>query len=290
MVSSADSPETSPATVVETKWPTSALPAALFLSVFFLLPLAFVLLLSLSPNVLVHSHGLGFGNFEYLLSKPYYLSVLVRTVRIAAVTTVVGLLIGYPAAYSLKLLGERVSSGLIIGLTFPILAGPLVVVLGWMILLADGGPLLGPLHKWNLIRLPHLIGTETAVVIGLVHFTLPFVILSIYSSLRQIPDDLIEAARSLGAGTGNLLVRVIWPLSLPGVISASLIAFSLAASAYVTPYYLGGPGQITLTTLVGEFILGTYNSQMAAAASVLLLITMFAITFAFIKFTSRFVR
>jgi putative spermidine/putrescine transport system permease protein len=290
MVPSADSPETSPAPVIETRWPTGVLPAAIFLGIFFLLPLAFVLLLSLSPNILVHFHGLGVGNFHYLFSKPYYLSVLVRTVRVATVTTVVALLIGYPTAFTLRLLGERISSGLIIGFTFPILAGPLVVVLGWMILLADGGPLLGPLHKWNLIRLPHLIGTETAVVIGLVHFTLPFVILSIYSSLKQIPNDLIEAARSLGAGTSNVLVGVIWPLSLPGVISASLIAFSLAASAYVTPYYLGGPGQMMLTTLVSEFILGTYNSQMAAAVSVLLLVTMLAITFAFIKFMSRFVR
>ena len=266
------------------------LPAAIFLAIFFVAPLAVTVVLSLSPNVLVQFHGFGLGNFRYLFSKPFYTGVLVRTLNIAVLTTVVALLIGYPAAYALRNIGDRRSSMLIIGLTFPILAGPLTVVLGWMILLADGGPLLGPLRKLSFLRVPHLMGTESAIVIGLVHFTLPFVILTIYSSLKQIPNELIEAARSLGAGAAGVLLRVIWPLTLPGVISASLIAFSLAASAYVTPYYLGGPGHLTLTTLVGEFILGTYNSEMAAAASVLLLVLMAAIVFAFTKFTSRFVR
>ena len=269
---------------------TGVLPAAIFLTIFFIVPLVVTIVLSLSPNVLVHFPGLGLGNFRYLFSKPYYTGVLVRTLNIAVLTTVSALLIGYPAAYALRNIGDRLSSTLVIGLTFPILAGPLTVVLGWMILLADGGPLLGPLRRWSFPRVPHVMGTETAIVIGLVHFTLPFVILAIYSSLKQIPNELVEAARSLGAGATGTFTRVIWPLSLPGVISASLIAFSLAASAYVTPYYLGGPGHLTLTTLVGEFILGTYNSEMAAAASVLLLILMAVLVFAFTKFTSRFVR
>ncbi|MGA7792603.1 MAG: ABC transporter permease [Candidatus Acidiferrales bacterium] len=266
------------------------LPAAIFLILFFVLPLALTVVLSLSPNVLVQFRGPGLGNFRYLFSKPYYVDVVIRTLNIAVFTTAFALLIGYPAAYSLKSISDRVGSTLIIGLTFPILTGPLVVVLGWMILLADGGPLIGPLRGWGLIGEQHLIGTQTAIVIGLVHFTLPFVILTVYSSLKQIPDDLIEAARSLGAGASEVFARIIWPLSLPGVISASLIAFSLAASAYVTPYYLGGPGHLTLTTLVGEFILGTYNSEMAASISVLLLVWMAGIMFAFTKLTSRSVR
>lgn len=275
-----------------TKWRSYSglLPSVLFLTLFFLLPLAVTVALSLSPNVLVQFHAPGLGNFRYLFSKPYYAAVLLRTLNIAALTTLFALLIGYPAAYSLKSISNRTSGALIIGLTFPILTGPLVVVLGWMILLADGGPLLGPLRTWGLIRDLHLIGSETAIVIGLVHFTLPFVILTVYSSLKQIPDDLIEAARSLGAGAAGVFLRVIWPLSLPGVISASLIAFSLAASAYVTPYYLGGPGHPTLTTLIGEFILGTYNSEMAAAVSVLLLVVMAAMMYTFTKFASRLVR
>ncbi len=265
-------------------------PAFIFLTLFFLLPLAVTVKLSLSPNVLVQFVGPGLGNFRYLLSKPYYFGVLLRTLNIALLTTVVALLVGYPAAYALKTMRGRAGSTLIIGLTFPVLTGPLVIVLGWMILLADGGPLIRPLIGWGLFKSVHLIGTQTAIVIGLVHFTLPFVVLTVYSSLKQIPDDFIEAARSLGAGGREVFFGIVWPLSLPGVISASFIAFSLAASAYVAPYYLGGPTQLTLTTLVSEFILGTYNSEMAAAVAVVLLIWMAVITFAFAKVTSRFVR
>jgi ABC-type spermidine/putrescine transport system permease subunit I len=273
-------------------WPAylRLLPAIIFLTVFFVAPLAVTVKLSLSPNVLVQFSGPGLGNFRYLLTKAYYLGVLLRTLTIALLTTAVALLVGYSAAYALRTMSNRAVGILIIGLTFPVLAGPLVVVLGWMILLADGGPLIRPLVGWGLLKSLHLIGTQTAIVIGLVHFTLPFVVLTVYSSLTQIPDDLIEAARSLGAGTRELFFRVVWPLSLPGVISASLIAFSLAASAYVSPYYLGGPTQLTLTTLVSEFILGTYNSEMAAAVAVVLLIWMAVISFAFAKLTSRFVR
>jgi len=163
-------------------------------------------------------------------------------------------------------------------------------VLGWMILLSDGGPLLGPLVRRGLLAPLRLLGTETAIVIGLVHFTLPFVILTVLSSLKQIPNDLIEAAHSLGAGPVRMFFRIVWPLSLPGVISASIIAFSLAASAYVSPHYLGGATQLTLTTLVAQFILATFNSELAAAAAVVLLVMMVVIIFAFTKLMSRLVR
>jgi ABC-type spermidine/putrescine transport system permease subunit I len=266
------------------------LPSTLFLVLFFVLPLMVTLSLSLSPNVLIQFVGLGLGNFRYLLSKAYYADVLLHTLNIAGLTTIIALSIGYPAAYSLKTISTRISGMLVIFLALPILSGPLVVVLGWMILLPDGGPLFRPLIARGLIGPLHLIGTETAIVIALVHFTVPFVILTLYSSFKQIPNDLLEAARSLGAGGIGTFLGVIWPLSLPGVISASLIAFSLAASAYVAPYYLGGPTQMTLTTLVGEFILGTYNSEMAATVAVVLLISMGVIVFAFTKITSRFVR
>jgi len=265
-------------------------PAVATLVLLLGLPLAATAYLSLSPNVLVQFEGLGLDNFRYLFGKAYYVDVLVRTLRISFLVTLVGLLIGYPAAYVLKGLPERFGSAMVVGLTFPILTGPLVVVLGWMILLSDGGPMLGPLVRRGVVEPLRLLGTETAIVVGLVHFTLPLVILTILSSLKQIPSDLIEAAHSLGAGPLRVFSRVVWPLSLPGVISASIISFSLAASAYVSPHYLGGATQLTLTTLVAQFILATFNSEMAAAAAVVLLVMMVIIIFAFTKFMSRLIR
>jgi putative spermidine/putrescine transport system permease protein len=265
-------------------------PALLFLVVFLVLPLGATVWLSLSPNVLIKFDGRGLANFAYLLGKPYYLDVLWRSLRLAAITTAVALLLGYPAAWVLRDLSARAASTLIIALTFPILAGPLVVVLGWMILLSDGGPLFGPLVRHGLIGPVHLLGSEAAVVVGQVHFTLPFVVLTLYAALKQIPADALEAARSLGAGRVQVLRHIVWPLSLPGVLSACLIAFSLAASSYVSPHYLGGAATLTLTTLIAQFITATYNSELASAAAVMLLIIMAVIVFGFTKATARAVR
>jgi ABC-type spermidine/putrescine transport system permease subunit I len=266
------------------------LPGLVFLALFLVVPLGATLWLSLSPNVLVKFDGPGLDNFAYLLGKPYYLDVLWRTLRIATVTTAIALAVGYPAAYVLRDVSERLGSAMVIGLTFPILAGPLVVVLGWMILLSDGGPLIRPLVRLGAIGPLRLLGTETAIVIGLVHFTLPFVVLTLFAVLKQIPRDLLEAARGLGAGRIQVLRHVVWPLSLPGVVSATLIAFSLAASSYVSPHYLGGATQLTLTTLVAQFILATFNSALAGAAAVMLLVVMAALIFGFTKATARAVR
>src|SRR5258706_6101836 len=266
------------------------LPGLVFLVLFMIVPLCATLWLSLSPNVLVKFEGPGLDNFAYLLGKAYYFDVLVRTVRLAAVTTAIALLLGYPAAYVLRDVSERLGSTMIIGMTFPILAGPLVVVLGWMILLSDGGPLIRPLVRLGLVGPLRLLGTESAVVVGLVHFTLPFVVLTLFSVLRRIPRDAVEAARSLGANTLAVLWHVVWPLSLPGVISAALIAFSLAASSYVSPHYLGGPAQLTPTPLIAQFILATFNSELAGAAAAMLLVLMAIIIFGFTKLTARAIR
>jgi ABC-type spermidine/putrescine transport system permease subunit I len=261
-----------------------------FLTLFLVLPLAATAWLSLSPNVLIKFDGPGLDNFAYLIGKAYYVDVLWRTVRVALATTLAALVLGYPAAYVLRAVSERLGSTMVIGLTFPILAGPLVVVLGWMILLSDGGPLIRPLVRLGLTGPLHLLGTDTAIVIGLVHFTLPFVILTLFASLKQIPGDALEAARSLGAGRWQVLRFVVWPLSLPGVVSAALIAFSLAASSYVSPHYLGGATELTLTTLVAQFILATFNGPLAAAAAVMLLGVMAAIIFGFTALTARAIR
>jgi ABC-type spermidine/putrescine transport system permease subunit I len=266
------------------------LPALALLVVGLLVPLAATAWLSLLPNVLVSFDGPALENYRYLFGKGYYFDAILRTLRIAFKVTLVSLAVGYLTALALKGMAERIGATMIVGLTFPILAGPLIIVLGWMMLLADGGPVLRHLVQAGWIAPLRLIGTETAVVIGLVHFTLPFVVLTLYASLRQIPEDLAEAARSLGARPWQVFRRITWPLSLPGVLSAALIAFSLAASAYVSPHYLGGAVQLVLTTLVGQFILVTFNGQMAAAAAMLLLVIMVVIVFVFTRLVSRLIR
>jgi ABC-type spermidine/putrescine transport system permease subunit I len=249
-------------------------PSLALLGVFLGLPLIVVLVASFQPNVLIPRDSAGLYNYTYLIAQPYYAKILVRTIWLGVVATVVTLPLGYAAALLLPRLHGRLANMAVMGLTFPILAGPLVVILGWMALLPAHGPLFGPLVRWGLIAPPRIIGTDTAVLISLVQFMLPFAILTLYTTIKQIPRELYEAAGSLGAGSLRKFRDVTLPLSMPGVLSTSIILFSLGASSYISPHYLGGAANLTLTTLIGQFILATYNDALASAAAILLLLIM----------------
>lgn len=246
-------------------------PAAVLLIAFLAVPLCATVWASLSPNDIVQFQGPGLDNYAYVFGKQHYLTVIGRTIRLALLATAVALLVGYPTALALWRLPPRLNSLMLMGTTFPILTGPLVVVLGWMVLLSSGGPLLAPLAALGL-PVPKILGTETGISVGIVHFVLPLVILMLNSALRAIPPALLEASASLGATPLSRFVHVIWPLSLPGVLSALVVAFALSASSYISPYYLGGAGRHMLGTLVSEFMLATFNGQLAAVAAMLLLI------------------
>ncbi len=131
---------------------------------------------------------------------------------------------------------------------------------------------------------------QLAVVISLVQFTLPFAMLTLFTALRQIPTPLYEAAASLGAGPLRRFLRVTLPLSLPGVLSTAIIVFSLAASSYISPHYLGGASELTLTTLIAQFVLATYNGPLAATSAVVLLVLMLLVIVSLSKILGRMIR
>jgi ABC-type spermidine/putrescine transport system permease subunit I len=266
------------------------LPSLLLVGLFLGVPLIVVLISSFEPNVLISADGPGLFNYQYLLSKPYYFDILIRTIRLAVLGTVFTLPFGYIAAMLLLRLSGRAVNLAMMGLTFPILAGPLVVILGWMALLPNRGPIFGPLVRWGWMSPPNLLGTEAAVLVSLVQFMLPFAILTLYTSLKQIPRDLYEAANSLGAGPVQGFLHVTLPLSLPGVLSSAIIVFSLGASSYISPHYLGGAAELTLTTLIAQFILATYNSPLAAASAILLLGVMVACMLGLVALFGRLIR
>ena len=128
------------------------------------------------------------------------------------------------------------------------------------------------------------------MLVSLVQFTLPFAMLTLFTALRQIPPQLYEAAASLGAGPVRSFVRVTLPLSLPGVQSTAIIVFSLAASSYISPHYLGGASELTLTTLIAQFVLATYNSPLASASAVILLVLMLIVIASLTKLFAWMIR
>lgn len=251
------------------------LPALVFFGLFFVAPLAVVAVLSTRPNELVSGGGL-FANYAYFLSHDHYLDALRRSLSLALLTTGISLVAGYLAALGLR---QRMSQlggfgGFV--LLFPVLAGPIVIVLGWMSLLATRGPV-NALLTSVLPQPIRFLGTDLGITVGLVHFVLPFMILTLLNALLRIDPALEEAAGSLGANRWKAFWEVVFPLSLPGVISSSLLGFSLAISAFVTPYYLGGSFRMVVTTLISQFMLSTFNWQLASTSAVVLLAIALAI-------------
>ena len=254
------------------------LPALIFFTLFLIAPLGVVIYYSLLPNPLVGSgdETISVANYSYILSRPYYVQVLLRTLRFSLITTLVSVVIGYGAALVLRRLSERVGSTAVLILAFPILSGPIVTVMGWMIMftstgvvgrsIALGRGLLGLAEAST-----RLLGTDTAVIIGMVHFNLAFVILNLLNVMLKIDPALEEAAMNLGASRWHTFRHVIWPMSLPGVFSATLISFALAMNSFINPIYLGNASRLVLTTLVSQFMLTSYNWQLASATSVILL-------------------
>jgi putative spermidine/putrescine transport system permease protein len=264
-------------------------PGFLFLVIFMVLPLGITVLYSLQPNILLQpeSHS-PLANYVYVMKQGVYLDAFLRTFRLSIYVVLASFLLGYPTAVLLRRVRARLASTLILGLSFPILAGPLVVVLGWMLLLPKGGPINSLLVSAGLLSQPiQFIGTDMAVIIAMVQFTLAFVVLNIYNSLTQIDPAIVEAANSLGAGPLRAFWYVTWPLSLPGVLSGTLVAFSLAISAFVAPYYLGGATRLVATTLIGQFILAAFNWELASATAVLLVVMAFVLIYGYNKAVVR---
>ena len=249
-------------------------PALLFLGLFLVLPLAVTLYHSLraSPVLMQPDGYLGFANYVYIAGTNFYVGVILRTLRICTVVVVFTLLLSYPTALIFRRYARLATGTSILILSFPMLAGPLVVVLGWMILLADGGPINDWLIALGVTDSPiEIMRSEAAIVIALVQFTIPFAVLNIFNALSQIERHLTEAAESLGATALSRFRHVTLPLSLPGVLSAAIITFSLAVSSFIAPAYLGGGTKLVMTTLITETMLGSYDLSMASTIAVVLL-------------------
>ena len=253
-------------------------PALILLGILLVLPLGITLYNSLlaSPVLMRPDGYFGLANYVYMAETSFYVNVALRTLRICAFVVIFTILVSYPTAYIFRRFAWLGSGSAILILSFPMLAGPLVVVLGWMILLADGGLINDWLMKLKLTSAPiAIMRSEAAIVIALVQFTLPFAVLNIFNALSQIDRHLIEAAGSLGATPARQFWHVIIPLSLPGILSAAIITFSLAISAFIAPAYLGGGTKLVMTTLITETMLGSNDLSMASTIAIILLVFSF---------------
>ena len=214
-----------------------------------------------------------------------YLVIFMRSLKLAVISTVICLLMGYPLAYIMARATERTQSVLMTLIMIPMWMNFLIRTYAWMTILQDTGILNSILSALHLGRV-HIIGTETAVVIGMVYDYFPYMVLPIYSVMAKLDVRLLEAASDLGCPSVSVLRRVIWPLSLPGVLSGVTMVLIPSISTFYISQKLGN-GKFYL---IGDAIEGQYtanNLHFAAAIAFILMVILLVCMQLIQKLTNR---
>jgi putative spermidine/putrescine transport system permease protein len=220
----------------------------------------------------------GLGNYISFFGRADYVNVLVHTIEIALETTLICLVLGFSAAYAIAR-AKRWRNLLLILVILPWLVSVVVRTYGWIVILGNRGTFNSLMMWTGLTEGPvRLLYNQTGVLIGLVHVFCPFMIISILTVLMQVDRSLEEASMSLGAGRVETFLRVIVPLSIPGVIAGSTIVFLLSTGAIITPLLLGGPRNGMLSTQIYQDVFQLFNfSKAGAMALILMLVSMLVV-------------
>ena len=250
------------------------LAAALLLFVGPLLHLLWVSLHAPSQSEL-YGHALTLQNYVGVLTDSFYLSIIRRTLAVAAVILALALAIGYPVAYFVALQPPRRRTAILLLLLFPLMVSNVVRAYGWVAILERRGVVNTTLRQIGLIDVPlDLLYDTGAVVVALMTILLPYMVISIANTLSALDKRYEEAAQALGAGPFRTFLHVTLPLSTPGVASGMLLVFLLTLSAYVTITLLGGPRSKLLVSLVYDSVTAFEWPRAAALAFVLLVLAL----------------
>ena len=249
----------------------------LWLGIFFLLPCLLVLAISLGTyapdSVPPVELGLSFKSFALLFSDDLYLAAWLSSLRIAATSTLVALLLGYPMAYAIARAAPNRRPLLLMLVVLPFWTSFLIRIYAWMGLLADNG-LIEQFLRWTgLASNPGtILGTEWAVLLGIVYAYLPFMVLPLYATLEKLDDGLLEAAADLGAKPFAAFLTVTLPLSLPGIVAGCLLVFIPAVGEFVIPDLLGGTETLMIGKVLWDEFFTNGDWPLASAVAVCLLV------------------
>lgn len=252
-------------------------PGTAWLIAFFAIPIVLILVYSFySFSDGQMSSALTFDNYQRALGTEVYRTVLFKSLRYGVIVTIACLLIGYPVAYVLARAGAKRRHLLFLALIIPFWTSIVVRTFAWKIMLGTNGLVNYLLRDLGLIDLPiKFLYTEQAVLVGLTHVFLPFMILPLYAVLEKIDPSLEEAAMDLGANRLRTFLRVILPLSLPGLSTGCMLVFILTIGSYLTPDILGGPSELMISNVIRNEYYVTFNWPFGGAlASIFLIITL----------------
>ncbi|MBM6842082.1 ABC transporter permease [[Clostridium] spiroforme] len=260
-----------------------AVPYIVWSLIMLLLPMLLIVFYAItdSGNTIIN-FSFTLDNFRKFFTDPDFLLVLWHSISIALKTTIICIVIGYPTAYFISRCSDKVRNILILVITLPMWINMLVRTYAWIGILSDGG-ILQKLFEMLGLGSPQLLYTEGAVLLGMVYNFIPFMILQINTALSKMDKSLLEASADLGANRYQTFWKIVFPLSLPGVISGITLVFLPAVSSFFIPKLLGG-GQYFLigNVIENQFItVGEWNfgSAISVIMAVIMMISMYLVRY-----------
>ena len=250
------------------------IPCIVLVAYFMIVPLVDIII----PTFTNTTDGM-FSVYKEFFKDSYMMSIFWRTIKISLISSVICMIIGVPVSYYISRVSKKIR-GLFIALTvFPILTNSVVRSFAWMSILGKSGIINNLLMKLNIINEPlSLLYTEGAIIVGTVYIFLPLMIISLVGVMENIDNDLLEAAESLGANKLKSFFKVVFPLSLPGLIVGTVLVFTGSLTAYTTPQLLGGNKNTVLATLIYQktMTLGDWQGA-AVVATIMIIVTLIVI-------------
>ena len=239
-------------------------PYTVWMTVFIVVPMLLV-------GYFAFTDKAGRFTMENILSVGQYSNVFLRSIWLGALATAISLGLGYPFAMIIARMGARRQNVMVMLVMLPMWMNFLLRTYAWMTLLEDNGLINNALAAVGLPRV-HMINTAGAVVLGMVYNYIPYMILPLYSVLTKIDRSVIEAAQDLGANSVQVFLKVVVPLSMPGVISGVTMVFVPAVSTFIISKMLGGGGNLLIGDLIDMQFLGSaYNPNLGSAVSLVLM-------------------
>ncbi|MDA3940533.1 MAG: ABC transporter permease [Spirochaetia bacterium] len=246
------------------------LPGSVFLLFFFVLPLIFVFTESFHGS----TGELTLLRYTEVLKSKQFHFVYLRTLKIALIVTPLAVLVAYPSAYIITKMTAGKKSVMMSLVILPLMTSPVARTFAWIVILGRFGLINQTLAAVKVTSEPlRLMYTEGAIVAGLLQLFMPIMVLTLVSALENIPEEVEEAALSLGSGKTGTFFRVLVPLSFDGLIMGVTLVFTGCITAYVTPAILGGSKVLTLSTLMRQEALVLMNWEGATVIAVIMIVT-----------------
>jgi spermidine/putrescine transport system permease protein len=266
------------------------LPAGLWLFIFFIAPLFIVLIYSFQTRGTYGGVVWQFSleNFQRTFD-PLYFNTFVRSFYIAIITTFACLLLGFPLAYYITTRPPRNRGSFVLALMIPFWTNFLIRTYAWLTLLRTNTGLINTtLMSLGILKQPlPLFGNDFAIVLGLVYGWLPDMVLPVYAALDRLDNSLLEAAQDLYASGWKVFWRVIWPLSLPGVIAGSMLVFIPSLGAFVTPAILGAGKSLMIGNIISNQFLAAHDWPFGSAMSTVMMVVMLLATMIYFRSTNK---